>query len=158
MEEPLYPKIQRIANMLGIPFEDLFKTDDDCNVIGLHLVGVAKILEGVGVLTSNEGMEVEDMENVTSSEVSEDEGEALTEEEMSRARRQAESSFLWGKTSPSGLAQDLAYNQAVHGDWRYLVKYLDMVRALTPKDIQVVAAKYLVSENRTIAYLERSRK
>jgi predicted Zn-dependent peptidase len=79
----------------------------------------------------------------------------VTQEEMERARRDAESSFLWGKTSPSGLAQDLAYNEAVHGDWRYLAKYIDMVRSLTSKDIQDVAAKYLVSDNRTIAYLER---
>jgi predicted Zn-dependent peptidase len=82
----------------------------------------------------------------------------VTDIEMERARREAESSFLWGKTSAEGLAQDLAYNQAVHGDWRYLVKYLDIVKGLTPKDIQDVAAKYLVPDNRTIAFLERAAK
>jgi predicted Zn-dependent peptidase len=76
-------------------------------------------------------------------------------EELDRARRGIESTFLWGKTSTSELAQDLAYNQAVHGDWRYVTRYLDMVRALTPEDIQKVANQYLVSDNRTIAYLER---
>jgi predicted Zn-dependent peptidase len=79
----------------------------------------------------------------------------VTDEELNRARRAAESSFLWEKTSTSGLAQDLAYNQAVHGDWRYTTQYLDMVRSITSKDIQEVAAKYLVPENRTIATLER---
>jgi predicted Zn-dependent peptidase len=80
----------------------------------------------------------------------------VTAEELDRARRNAESTFLWGKTSAEGLAQDLAYNQAVHGDWRFLMKNLEMIRALTPKDIQDVANKYLVSTNRTIAYLDKA--
>ncbi len=82
----------------------------------------------------------------------------VTRDEMERARREAESAFLWGKTSTSGLAQDLAYNQAVHGDWRYLLKYIEMVRSLTPKDIQEVVGKLLVPENRTTAYLDRPAK
>jgi predicted Zn-dependent peptidase len=91
-------------------------------------------------------------------EVANIQAKGVQPEELERARRNAESSFLWGKTSTSGLAEDLAYNQAVHGDWRYLVKYLAMVRALTSKDIQDVANQYLVSTNRTIAYLERAGK
>jgi predicted Zn-dependent peptidase len=79
-------------------------------------------------------------------------------EELEKARRAAESSFLWGKTSAEGLAQDLAYNQAVHGDWRYLTRYLEMVRSVTSKDIQNVAAKYLVEDNRTVVSLERPAK
>jgi predicted Zn-dependent peptidase len=82
----------------------------------------------------------------------------VTQEELDRAKRNAESSYLWGKTSTMGLAEDLAYNQAVHGDWSYLAKYLDMVRALTPADIQKVAQTYLLDTNRTIAYLERGQK
>jgi predicted Zn-dependent peptidase len=82
----------------------------------------------------------------------------VTPEELDRARRAAESSFLWEKTSTSGLAQDLAYNQAVHGDWRYTMKYLDMVKAVTSQDVQDVASKYLVVDNRTVATLERPSK
>jgi predicted Zn-dependent peptidase len=91
-------------------------------------------------------------------EIADIQAQGILPEELERARRNAESAFLWGKTSTSGLAEDLAYNQAVHGDWRYLVKYLDMVRSLTSKDIQDVANKYLVSTNRTIAYLDRPTK
>ena len=79
----------------------------------------------------------------------------VTPEELEKARRAAESSFLWEKTSTSSLADDLAYNQAVHGDWRYTQKYLDMVKAVTSQDIQQVASQYLVTSNRTIATLER---
>jgi predicted Zn-dependent peptidase len=82
----------------------------------------------------------------------------VTLEELEKARRAAESAFLWGKISAEGLAQDLAYNQAVHGDWRYLSRYLEMVRSVTSKDIQDVVGKYLVEDNRTIATLERGPK
>jgi predicted Zn-dependent peptidase len=82
----------------------------------------------------------------------------VTEEELARARRVAEASFLWGKTSTMGLAQDLAYNQAVFGDWHYLLKYIDMVHSVTSKDIQDVAGKYMIPSNRTVAYLERPAK
>ncbi len=81
----------------------------------------------------------------------------VTQEELDRAKRSAESEYLWGKTSTMGLAEDLAYNQAVHGDWSYLSKYLEMVRALTPEDIQKVAQTYLLDTNRTIAYLDRGK-
>ena len=79
----------------------------------------------------------------------------VTQEELERAQRTAESSYLWEKTSTSSLAEDLAYNQAVHGDWQYLQKYLDMVRAVSSKDIQAVVGQYLVTSNRTLATLER---
>jgi predicted Zn-dependent peptidase len=83
---------------------------------------------------------------------------SVTQAELDRAKRNIESSFLWGKISTSDLAQDLAYNQAVHGDWRYVTRYLDMARALTLADIQKVAGQYLTADNRTIAYLERKSK
>ncbi len=82
----------------------------------------------------------------------------VTAEELERARRAAESSFLWGKTSTEGMAQDLAYNQAVHGDWRLVMKYPQMVKALTSKDIQEAANKFLVTKNRTVVTLERPSK
>jgi predicted Zn-dependent peptidase len=91
-------------------------------------------------------------------EIADIQNNGVTQAELDRARRNIESAFLWGKISTSDLAQDLAYNQAVHGDWRYVTRYMDMVRVLTPDDIKKVAAEYLTSENRTIAYLERPAK
>jgi len=83
--------------------------------------------------------------------------DGVTTVELDRAKRNAESSFLWGKVPTQGLAQDLAYCQAVHGDWRYLGRNLEMIRALTPEDLKAAAKKYLVDTNRTIVTLERPR-
>ncbi|HXL73029.1 MAG TPA: insulinase family protein, partial [bacterium] len=95
---------------------------------------------------------------VIDAEIADIQNNGVTQAELDRARRNIEFSFLWGKISTSDLAQDLAYNQAVHGDWHYVTRYMDMVRALTPDDIKKVATEYLTSENRTIAYLERPAK
>jgi predicted Zn-dependent peptidase len=92
------------------------------------------------------------------SEIASIQKNGVAPEELERARRDAESSFMWGKTSTSGLAQDLAYDQAVFGDWRLLLKYPEMIRSLTSKNLQEAAAQYLVSKNRTVAILERSAK
>jgi predicted Zn-dependent peptidase len=79
----------------------------------------------------------------------------VTQEELARAQRSSESSFLWGKASTEGLAQDLAYVQTVYGDWRLLERNLVLIRALTPKDLQEAAKKYLVTSNRSLVTLER---
>ncbi len=103
------------------------------------------------------GQKEEKIISAIDAEIASIQKKGVTQEELNRARRGSESSFLWGKTSPSGLATDLAYNQAVHGDWRYLAKYIDMVRSVTSDDIRQAAVKYLMSTNRTTAFLERGK-
>jgi predicted Zn-dependent peptidase len=41
----------------------------------------------------------------------------------------------------------------VAGDWRYVVKSRDKIAAVTPADIQRVAAQYFTKSNRTVATL-----
>jgi predicted Zn-dependent peptidase len=80
----------------------------------------------------------------------------VTNEELDRARRGIKSSTLWQTTSTMGMAEDLAWYQAVYGDWSYFTRYLDMASSVTSKDIQDAVGKYLVPDNRTIATLERT--
>ena len=58
--------------------------------------------------------------------------------------------------SNSGLASQLAFFQVVAKDWRYILKARDRIAAVTPADIQRVAARYLVKPNRTVATLVRA--
>ena len=55
--------------------------------------------------------------------------------------------------SNSGLASQLALYQTVAGDWRYVLKSRDKIAAVTPADIQRVAAQYFTKSNRTVATL-----
>ena len=49
----------------------------------------------------------------------------------------------------------LAYFQAVAGDWRYVLQAMREYDKVTAEDVQRVASKYLVEENRTVATIVR---
>jgi predicted Zn-dependent peptidase len=51
------------------------------------------------------------------------------------------------------LASQLAYFEAVAGDWRYVVRIRDWMASVTPQDIRRVASRWLVKSNRTVARL-----
>jgi predicted Zn-dependent peptidase len=55
--------------------------------------------------------------------------------------------------SNGGLASQLALYQTVADDWRYVLRSRDRIAAVTPADIQRVAAQYLTKSNRTVATL-----
>jgi predicted Zn-dependent peptidase len=55
--------------------------------------------------------------------------------------------------SNSGLASQLAYFEAVAGDWRYLIRIRDRMAAVKAEDVRRVAAAWLVKRNRTVARL-----
>ena len=68
-----------------------------------------------------------------------------------------ESTWVWELDSNMGLASYLSYFGAL-GNWRYFLDHPRKVRKVRPKDIQRVAAKYFVPENRTVAWLQRPEK
>jgi len=47
----------------------------------------------------------------------------------------------------------LSYYEALLGDFRYLIEYLDNIERITPQDILQTAQTYLNKENRTVAVL-----
>jgi predicted Zn-dependent peptidase len=79
--------------------------------------------------------------------------EPVSRKELEKVLNNLDAGFLRSLRSNSGLAAQLSYFQAVAGDWRYLLQARAKVAAVTPADIQRVAAKYFVKSNRTIATL-----
>jgi predicted Zn-dependent peptidase len=69
-----------------------------------------------------------------------------------------EASFISSLASNSGLAGQLAFFQAITGDWRNLEKHIDQIKAVTPEDIQRVAKQYLIKTNRTVAEIVKKEK
>jgi predicted Zn-dependent peptidase len=57
-----------------------------------------------------------------------------------------------GLDSNGGLAGTLAEYQANFGDWRRLFTELDDYNKVTADDVMRVAQKYLVKDQRTVAY------
>jgi predicted Zn-dependent peptidase len=53
------------------------------------------------------------------------------------------------------MASRLSYYEAVAGDWRYIIRHLEVIDRITAEDVRRVARTYLIPENRTVAVLEK---
>jgi predicted Zn-dependent peptidase len=84
--------------------------------------------------------------------------EPVSGEEMARARKKIETSFLRILTSNSSIADQLTYYEAVAGDYRHLASYLEEIEKVTPAGIMEAAARYLTKENRTVGHVVREGK
>lgn len=75
----------------------------------------------------------------------------VTEEEVDRAKRLFANSRRAAAANSSSLAISLSSYIAL-GDWRLYFLQRDRMEKVTPADVQRVAAKYLVTSNRTLGY------
>jgi len=79
--------------------------------------------------------------------------EKVTWEELQRAKRNLESSFIYAKETVQGRARKLGYYEAMLGDVSYEEKYLKKLFQVSPEDIQRVARKYFDNNNLTIGFM-----
>jgi zinc protease len=78
--------------------------------------------------------------------------EPLPDRELQKAKNQIESEFIFAQDSAHNLAEMLGKYESV-ATWKLLDGFVDGVRKVTAADVQRVAQKYLVKENRTVAIL-----
>ncbi len=81
--------------------------------------------------------------------------EDVPERELEKVINRLDADLIRSLQSNSGLASQLAYYQAVAGDWRYLLRIRDRMAAVTPADVRRVASTWLTKKNRTVARLVR---
>lgn len=74
--------------------------------------------------------------------------------ELEKVRAAVEVGILATLQTNSGMASTLAYNQAIFGDWKYLLRFQDQMRQLKAEDIQRFAKTYFVNSKRTVGLLE----
>jgi predicted Zn-dependent peptidase len=79
--------------------------------------------------------------------------EPVTARELEKVLNNLDAALVRSLRSNSGLASQLAYFQTVARSWRYLLTVRDRIAAVSPADIQRVAAAYFVKSNRTVATL-----
>jgi predicted Zn-dependent peptidase len=77
----------------------------------------------------------------------------LSAEDVEHIKARAKAQFINSLTSNMGMAMRLATYEMRWGDWRELFRELDRINAVTADDIQRVANKYFIDENRTVAML-----
>lgn len=80
--------------------------------------------------------------------------EGVEERELQKAVNQTLADEIFGAYSADHLAQGLGEAELLEGDFRQFERTLERVRALTPKDIQAVAAKYLAPEREIVLLAE----
>ncbi|MBI3803817.1 MAG: insulinase family protein [Nitrospirae bacterium] len=73
--------------------------------------------------------------------------------ELEKIITNIDASLIRSLRSNSGLASQLAYFQAVAGDWRYVLQNRDDIAKVTGEDVMRVARTYFTKKNRTVATL-----
>ncbi len=79
----------------------------------------------------------------------------VPDEELAKAKKQLKMDYIKSLDSNSELASILSYYELLLGDYRYFSNYISQIDKVTAMDIQAVAVKYLTTENRTIAVLNK---
>jgi zinc protease len=98
------------------------------------------------------GKTAEEVEQALLAEVERIQREPVTDRELQKAKNQIESEFLFSQDSVDRLANLLGKYESV-ASWKLLDGFLDGVRKVTAAEVQRVAQKYLVRDNRTVAIL-----
>jgi len=98
------------------------------------------------------GKEVAEVEKAFDQEIERLQRERVGEKELEKAMNQLEASFIFGQDSIFNQAILLARYEIVLS-WKTVDDYLPFIRKVTPEDIQRVAKKYLIPENRTVGIL-----
>jgi zinc protease len=79
--------------------------------------------------------------------------EGPTDEEMGKAKNQAESDFVFGLETPQNRADALGNAVLITGDAGRAGRKLEEIRAVTSADVQRVVNTYLVSDRRTVVWV-----
>ena len=105
----------------------------------------------------NMGVDVADLEKAMDAEIEKVQKELITETEFQKIRNQMESQFVQQNSSAVGIAEQLANYYLYYIDANLINTELQRYMKVTREDLQRVAKKYLVKENRVVLqYLPKS--
>jgi zinc protease len=105
--------------------------------------------------TAAPGQELQKIEQVLASEITQLSDQGVTEEELNRAKTQLSASVILENRDITSQAMQLGYDQSTGGDYRYTDRYLAAVQKVTTADVQRVAQTYFTSLSGQWAFLSR---
>ncbi len=82
--------------------------------------------------------------------------EKISETELTKAKNQILSSYLFSLKEKDNIARNLGHNQIIYGDYRHFFTDIDRYNAVTPEDIQNVVKKYFIPERKNTVILTPS--
>ena len=77
--------------------------------------------------------------------------EPVTQEELTKAIKQAKAQFVYSSESVTGQALWLGYSE-IFADYSWFEDYITNLSAVTVEDVQRAAQKYLKRSNRTVGW------
>ncbi len=80
--------------------------------------------------------------------------EFVSDEELEGAKARMEVNFILGLKSRRGIARELAWHEAVTGDWRNMFKELEEIEKVSREDIKRVVNNYFFPQNRVVGMVE----
>jgi zinc protease len=99
------------------------------------------------------GQKVEVVEEALHKEIKRLQTDPPTEQELQRAKNQVEAARIFEQDSNFRHAMLLGQAESVGAGWRKVDQFLERIRAVTVKDVQRVAAQYLIEDARTVGTL-----
>lgn len=106
---------------------------------------------------ANSGKTIDDMVPALEEEIAKLQNELISEREFQKIQNQMESRFVQSNSTMAGIAESLADYHTYYGDANLINTELERYRRVTREDIQRVAKKYLVKNNRVVLrYLPKS--
>jgi zinc protease len=98
------------------------------------------------------GKEVSGVENSLDQEIERLKKERVSDEELKKAKNQIEAAFIYGQDSLFFQAMMVAQYE-ITGSWKRIRDYVPSILKVTADDIQKVAKRYFIDENRTVGIL-----
>ncbi len=101
---------------------------------------------------ANLGINVEDLEMAMQEEIDKVKNELINDNEFQKIRNQIENDFISSNSMVAGIAESLAEYYLIYKDTNLINTELNKYLAVTMKDIQRVANRYLVNDNRVVLH------
>lgn len=145
----------------GGPSSRMYKRLVDADQTALQVFSFPFSLEQGGAFITfslaNAGKSIDDMMPALNEEIEKLQTELISEREFQKVQNQMESSFVQSNSTMAGIAESLADYHTYYGDANLINTELERYRKVTREDIQRVAQKYLVPNNRVVLnYLPKS--
>ncbi len=99
---------------------------------------------------------IQELEDAVYAEIDRLKTEKVTDWELQKVRNQIDAANVRAMESNMGLAFRLASSEGVTGNWHNFLDYADAVKKVTADDVQRVVNKYLVKDNRSVAFIVKT--
>ncbi len=104
--------------------------------------------------TAAPGQELQKIEQVLASEITQLREKGVTEEELNQAKTQLVASVILDNRDITSQAMQLGSDQSTGGDYRYTDRYLAAVQKVSVADVRRVAQTYFTLDKRTVGFFE----